>query len=270
MSAMALRALTANPEVIDLALHQIAQSYNPRTGLVNGAWPVMHPQAEFPIPPFHLAFCLTALEHDPQLQRDIDVRRVVKDSFATWQHLYYRDGLIQGMPGWYFTDWDYSDPVALGRDESAAAGPHAVCNAWWSEWCDLVDPEAAIRPEVYDQAFWMGQSYALTTDKSRDSPHATAAALNCSVGQHRIQESLYYLEAEIKAHRLTTRVTPYFAYFIANALRYCSQKQSLDFIEEFYGPIAQTYGSIYEKTSDEASLSHGWSMAISSLLILNS
>ena len=171
------------------------------------------------------------------------------------------------MPGWYFTDWDYSDPVALGRDESAVC-PHAVCNAWWSEWCDLIAPEAAIHPEIYDQAFWTGQAYALTPAKTRESPHATAAALNCSVGQHRIQASLDYLETEIAAHRLTARVTPYFAYFVARALRHRSQSKVLQFIEEFYGPMAQTYGSIYEKTSDEASLAHGWSMAIASLMIL--
>lgn len=266
MSAMALRALTHNLEVVDLALHQIAQSYNPGTGLVQGAWPIQNPQSELPIPPFHLAFCLTALEHDSELKRDPVVRQVVHDSFTTWQRLYFKNGLIQGMPGWYFTDWDYSDPVALGRDENAF-GPHAVCNAWWSEWCDLMAPEAAIHPEIYDKAFWMGQAYALTTDKSRDSPHATATALNCSVGQYRIQEGLDYLETEIAAQRLTSRVTPYFAYFVARAFRHRSQTKVLQFIEEFYGPMAQTYGSIYEKTSDEASLAHGWSMGVAALVI---
>ena len=53
MSAAALTALAENPEVIDLALHQIAQSYNPQTGMVNGAWPIWRPGADFPgtIPP---------------------------------------------------------------------------------------------------------------------------------------------------------------------------------------------------------------------------
>src|SRR5262249_15622938 len=94
MSAAALRALTENPEVVDLALHQIAQSYNPGTGMVNGAWPIRQPGTDFPIPPFHLAFCLAALEHDPSLRRDPLVRRVVEESLAFWSPPYLRDGLL--------------------------------------------------------------------------------------------------------------------------------------------------------------------------------
>jgi hypothetical protein len=266
MSAIALRALTNNPEVIDLALHQIAQSYNPQTGLVNGAWPVMSPVVDFPIPPFHLAFCLAALEQDPQLQRDLLVREVVLNSFKVWQQQYYRDGLIQGMPGWYFTDWDYSDPVALGRDEGGIQ-PHAVCNAWWNEWCDQINPEAAIPPDRFDQAFWMGQAYALTPEKIRDSPHATAADLNSSAGRYHFRDGIAYLQTEIAAGRLATRVTPYFAYFVAQALSRHAQESAIAFIEEFYGPMAKQYGSLYEKTSDEASLAHGWSVAVAALLV---
>jgi hypothetical protein len=266
MSALALRALTHNLEVIDLALHQIAQSYNPEIGLVNAVWPALHPDGGFQIPHFHLAFCLAALEQDSHLQRDPLVRQVVLDSFATWQQLYQRDGLIQGMPGWYFTDWDYSDLVAMGRDEGSIK-PHAVCNAWWNEWCDQINPEAAISPDRFDQAFWMGQAYALTPDKTRDSPHATAAALNNSAGQHHVQEGLVYLQTEMASGRLTTRVTPYFAFFVAQALSHHAPQSVIPFIEEFYGTIAQKYGSLYEKTSDEASLAHGWSVAIAALLV---
>jgi hypothetical protein len=265
MSALALRSLTHNLEVIDLALHQIAQSYNPQTGLVNAVWPVLRPGEGFQIPQFHLAFCLTALEHDPKLQRDPLVRQVVHDSFLAWQRYYLRDGLVQGMQGWSFTDWDSTDLVAAGRDK-VDLGPHAVCNAWWNEWCSLVEPGQVVLPEVYDTAFWMGQAYALTADKSRDSPHATAVALNSSVSYHHRQESLDYLQREIAADRLASRLTPYFAYFIALALRHISKAQTLNFIENFYGPIAKNYGSIYEKTSGDASLAHGWSVGIASLL----
>lgn len=269
MSALALRALTNNAEVIDLALHQIAQSYNPQTGLVKAVWPVLRPGEGFQIPQFHLAFCLTALEHDPELQRDPLVRQVVHDSFIAWQHYYLHDGLIQGIQGWHFTDWDSTDPAAAGRDETVDLNliPHAVCNAWWNEWCSLIASDQMVLPEVYDKAFWMGQAYALTTDKSRDSPHATAAALNSSVSRNHQQESLDYLEREIAAHRLASRVTPYFTYFVALALRNISKARTLAFIETFYGPIVKTYGSIYEKTSGDASLAHGWSIGIASLLV---
>jgi hypothetical protein len=266
MSALALRSLTNNLEVIDLALHQIAQSYNPQTGLVNAVWPVLRPGEGFQIPQFHLAFCLTALEHDPELKRDSLVSQVVYDSFKAWQLHYLRNGLVQGMPGWYFTDWDSTDLAAAGRDKPDP-GAHAVCNAWWNEWCKLMAPEYAIPPELYDSAFWMGQAYALTADKSRDSPHATAAALNSSVSRDRLKESLDYLEEEIVANRLSARVTPYFAYFVANALRRKSENRALKFIENFYGPIVLKYGSIFEKTSGEASLAHGWSVGIVALLL---
>jgi hypothetical protein len=266
MSAAALRALTENTEVVDLALHQIAQSYNPRTGMVNGAWPVRQPGFDLPIPPFHLAFCLTALEHDPSLQRDPLVREVVQSSLAAWSRLYLRDGLIQGMPGWYFTDWDPTDPAAPGREKNYP-GPHAVCNAWWNELCDQLAPTQAVAPDVFDGAFWMGRAYALNADKSRDSPHATAAALNSSAGLNHVQPALCYLELEIAAGRLGERVTPYFAYFVARAFGHVSRERQVAFIRGFYGPIAREYGAIYEKTSANASLAHGWSVGIVPLLI---
>jgi hypothetical protein len=267
MSALALRSLTHNLEVIDLALHQIAQSYNPDTGLVKAVWPVLRPGEGFQIPQFHLAFCLTALEHDPALQRDPLVHQVVHDSLLAWQRYYLRDGLVQGMQGWHFTDWDSTDPAAAGRDEMIDLLPHAVCNAWWNELCSLIAPDYMVKPEDYDQAFWMGKAYALTADKSRDSPHATAAALNSFVSSHHRQESLDYLEREIAADRLASRITPYFAYFIALALRQISKNRALNFVEQFYEPIAKQYGSIYEKTSGDASLAHGWSVGIASLLV---
>lgn len=266
MSAAALRALADNPEVVDLALRQIAQSYNPRTGLVNGAWPVRQPGFDFPIPPFHLAFCLAALEHDPPLRRDPLVRRVVQDSLAAWSRLYLRDGLVQGMPGWYFTDWDPTDPAAAGRDRDYP-GPHAVCNAWLNEWCDRVDPARAVTPEAFDAAFWMGRAYALSAEKSRDSPHATAAALTSSAGRRHVPEALRYLEEEAAAGRLAGRVTPYFACFVARAFRLASPGRALAFIRDFYGPIAREYGTLYEKTGGHASLAHGWSVGIAPLLV---
>jgi hypothetical protein len=266
MSALALRSLTENDEVIDLALHQIAQSYDPKTALVSGVWPAMQPGDGLPIPGFHLAFCLAALEHDPTLQRDSLVRQVVQESFDAWQHSYYREGLVQGMPGWQFTDWDYGDPVALGRDQGQVL-PNAVCNAWWSDWCAFMKPELAIHPTVFEQSFWMGTAYALTTAKTCASPHATAAALNASLTMHHQPDCFVYLEQAIATGVIHQRVTPYFAYFVALALQQISPQRALAFVEGFYGPIAQTYGTLYEKTNDEASLAHGWSVAIAALLV---
>jgi hypothetical protein len=269
MSALALRALADNSEVVDLALHQIAQSYNPRTGMVNGAWPILRPHADFPIPPYHLAFCLAAVEQDPSLQRDPLVRHVVLDSLERWKRSYLHDGLLRGMPGWYFTDWDPTDLTTAGRGKPYS-GPHAVCNAWWTELCDRIAPEAGIRSAAFDRTFWTGRAYSLTTDRSLDSPHATAAALNSSVGRGHVAEGLRYLEEEIGSGRITARVTAYYAYFVAQAFARHSRERALAFIQDFYGPIAQTYGTIYEKTSGDASLAHGWSVAVASLCLTDS
>ncbi len=266
ISAAALRSLTENLEVVDLALHQIAQSYNPRTGMVNGAWPVREPGFDFPIPPFHLAFCLTALEHDPALDRDPLVRQVIRDSMDVWNRFYLRDGLIHGMTGWYFTDWDPTDSAAAGREKDYP-GPHAVCNAWWNELCDRIAPALAVSSDAFDDAFWLGKAYALSADKSRESPHATAAALNSSAGRNHVQEALNYLNEEVESGRLAERVTPYFAYFVARAFGLVSRERAIAFIRGFYGPIAQEYGSIYEKTGGFASLAHGWSVGIVPLLL---
>jgi len=234
--------------------------------MVNGAWPILHPQAELPVPPFHLAFCLAALEQDPDLKRDPLVRHVVFDSLERWQRDYLLDGLLCGMPGWYFTDWDPTDPATAGRGKPYS-GPHAVCNAWWNELCARLAPGAVVSTTAFDSAFWTGRAYSLTTDRSLDSPHATAAALTSSEGGDHRAEALAYLEEEIFSGRITERVTAYFAYFVAQALAYHSRERALAFIQGFYGPIAQTYGTIYEKTSGDASLAHGWSVAVASLCI---
>ncbi len=263
MSSKALRSLTNNLEVIDLALHQIAKSYDPKNGMISGAWPIWTPGEYLPIPTFHLSFCLTAIEHDPELKRDPLVKSVVNNSIEFWTKHYLQDGLIQGMRGWYFTDWDPTDAmVAASRMPIDDISPHAVCNAWWSELCDTMAPNLAIQASVFDAAFWTGEAYSLTFKESKNSPHASATAITCSSGKDKRLEALSYLEAEISNGNLRKRVTPYFAYFIANALRYVSIERSMKFIREYYGPIARDFGTIYEKTEANASLAHSWSIGI--------
>jgi hypothetical protein len=170
------------------------------------------------------------------------------------------------MPGWYFTDWDPTDPAVAGRGPPTS-GPHAVCNAWWNVLCDRVAPGDGVSPSVFDSAFWTGRAYSLTTDRSLDSPHATAAALDSSAGRNHLSEGLRYLEEEVCSGRIKERVTPYFAYFVAQALGRQSRERALAFIQGFYGPIARAHGTIYEKTSDAASLAHGWSVAVASMCV---
>src|SRR5262249_25282693 len=128
-------------------------------------------------------------------------------------------------------------------------------------------PARAVTPTAFDAAFWAGRCYTLTADKSGDSPHATAAALNSSAGLGRTAEALQYLEEELAAGRLARRVTPYFACFVARAFRLASKERAVRFIREFYGPIAREHGTIYEKTSATSSLAHGWSVGFVPMLV---
>jgi hypothetical protein len=57
MCTKALRALTTNgDEVVSFALHQIAHSYDPETGMVQGAYPCTSTDHRLTMPTFHLAF----------------------------------------------------------------------------------------------------------------------------------------------------------------------------------------------------------------------
>jgi hypothetical protein len=244
--------------------------------MVQGAWPIQRPEAKLAIPPFHLAFCLAALEHDPELCSDPVVRDAVLHSVSVWKANYHRSGLVVGMPGWYFVDWDPVDPATAGRtarrtnpyDVSAAwaTAAHAVCNAWWSELCERVSPADASDPDAFDRAFWTGVGYTLTEGGRDVSPHATAAALCCEVARNHRAEALQYLDDAICGNEIRARVTPYFGYFVARALEKRSRANALAFVADFYGPIARAHGTLYERTAADASLAHGWSLGVAAFL----
>src|SRR5262249_14599691 len=99
------------------------------------------------------------------------------------------------------------------------------------------------------------------------SSHATAAAVCCRAGERHREEGLRYLEAEIASGALPRKVTAYYAYFVARAMAHRSRERALAFVREFYGPIARAYGTLYEKTSADASLAHGWSVAVADLIV---
>ncbi len=130
MSALALRALADNPEVVTHALGQIATSYDENHAMVQGAWPARTPAFRAPVmPTYHLAFCLTALENNVT---DPLVCGVVERSLRRWQQRYVRDGLLRDLPGWHFTDWD---PLNEEASQKKTAGAHAVANCWYYEAC---------------------------------------------------------------------------------------------------------------------------------------
>ena len=104
-------------------------------------------------------------------------------------------------------------------------------------------------PEAFDAAFWMGRAYALIADKSRDSPHATAAAMNSSAGRNRIRECLQYLEAEIAAGCLGERVTPYFAYFVVRAFGHLSHAGVCDLGRPHRGQLQLRQRSVHSESA---------------------
>ncbi len=257
MCAMAMRSLTRDRAPIDLALHQIAASYDPAVGMVRGAWPVPEPGVF--MPGYHLAFCLAALEH--RSSGDPLVRRAVEDSVACWRRRYARSGLVSGIPGWYFIDWDRQDPAATGSGLDPQR-PHAVVNAWWLELLGLRgEPQ---RTQVFDAAFFTGEGYSLVAGDRRPHLHATAAALASGAGAQQ-EAALAYLEVQLGERDLTRRITPYFAYFVAKALLGRSRARALEFIESFYGPISKRWGTLYEIDGQGDSLAPAWSIAVVAL-----
>jgi hypothetical protein len=254
MSALALRALADNPEVVTHALRQIATSYDETYAMVQGAWPVKTPafRGQF-MPTYHLAFCLTALE---QQVTDPLVCYVVGRSLRRWQQKYVRDGLLRDLPGWYFTDWD---PVNEEAAQKKTRGAHAVANCWYYEACTRVGL-SSIEVASFDRTFWIESAGAYRlVERGGPSPHATAAALSSLPGTR----GLAYLRDEGPVRQ---RVSPYFAYFVAAALGRFSPEEMIAFIKSYYGPMASRHGSLYEKVGDGASLAHGWSVGIASLL----
>jgi hypothetical protein len=254
MSALGLRALADNPEVVAHALRQIATSYEEGPAMVQGAWPVKTPAFRgLLMPTYHLAFCLTALEEGVT---DPLVCDVVRLSLRRWQQKYVRDGLLRDLPGWHFTDWD---PVNDDASRKQTRGAHAVANCWYYEACARLGlPSIDLRR--FDATFWMEAAGAYRLlERGGPSPHATAAALTSLP----VTRGLPYLRDEQEVRR---RVSPYFAYFVAAALGKASPGEMVAFIKRYYGPIAGWHGTIHEKIADTASLAHGWSVGVAWLL----
>jgi hypothetical protein len=254
MSALALRALADNPEVVRHALRQIATSYEEGRAMVQGAWPVKTPgfRDQF-MPTYHLAFCLAVLEQDISDPIMLDI---VQQSMRAWHRKYVRKGLLRDLPGWHFTDWD---PVNEDAAQKKVRGAHAVANCWYYEVCARLGLPS-IDLQRFDTTFWMEAvgAYRLL-EGGGPSPHATAAALTSLP----ITKGLGYLR---DVQQVSRRVSPYFAYFVAAAFGKFSPQEMVAFIQQYYGPLARQHGTICEKVADTASLAHSWSVGIAWLL----
>lgn len=278
MSSLALQALTCNEEIIHFVVKQIAQSYNSDIGMVNGCWPTKTPYYKLPMPTFHLAFCLTVVEHKVHLI-DPFVKFILNDTIMKWKKNYLINGLLRNMPGWYFVDWDTTNNDATGRTDTWKAEiptfdirrAHSVCNAWWIELCELLDIDPEININEFNDAFWTGSAFSLFEKNKKPSPHATIAVLASTkiVTTSQTEQSLMYIYSLLDSKELYESVSAYYAYFVAKALDKCKNRLStLEFIHKFYDPIVNRFGTIYEKTNGNASLAHGWSIGISQFLVI--
>ena len=263
IAAIALRALADAPEVVALALRQLAASFDPHRGMIRMAWP--GPAVDV-MPGWHLAFCLAALEHDPSLGFDDSVRKVVHASVETWRERYLRDGLLRGVPGWPFTDWLPEDPEVSGR--AVDGRPHAVLHGWWAELCRLLGQPSGLDPDAITDAFWTGNGYALLAGNREPCVHATAILLAAPLDHANDAAALDALRAMVDDGRAAARVTAYFAYFVCRALQTAGDRDAaLAFARRTYGPMAERLGTLWEKRDDSESRAHGWSTAIAWLLV---
>jgi hypothetical protein len=265
MSSIALRALCDNAEVTENALHQVAQSYDAARAMVKGVSPVHNSTHDLFIPQFHLAFCHAVLEHRARAGASVprDLVDVVRATTVQWrsQLRHVRDGLVQHIPGWSFTDWDPEDERHEGKNTPEA--PNAVVNAWWLDLCARLDVPSGVTAEAFDAAFKRDVGYGLFANDGRSSIHASAVAATCGAGDS--DHALAHLDAAHARGDISRRVTPYFAYFVALAFAERSREDALRFARDHYGPIAQRWGTIVERTNSDYSLAHGWSVAIAAL-----
>lgn len=256
---MALRALATNDEPVALALRQLAASYVEDAAMVQAVGPASPPRVPLFIPGYHPAFCLAVAEHGPA--RLPDVAALARRSLARWTERYARGGLLEGFPesSWWFVDWD---PERGAPTQRAPGLADAVTTAWFHEACAAHGVPSPVDASAFDAAFWTGTAYRLERPDGPDSPQATAAAVCAFPGSPRAPAALDWLLAEQAAGR----VTPYFGLFVARALGLRSRAHQLAFVREHYGPRAARWGTIPEKTTDGASLAHGWSVGVAALL----
>jgi len=266
MAALAIRALTNNTEIVDFVVRQIASSYDDKVGMVAGAFPYKTPSTRMFIPTFHLQFCMCAIEHGI-LEKDDVVRRVVMKSVQFWKSHYLQNNhLIAGMPGWCFVDWDFEDTDVISKDVDKC-GFNAVCNALFHQVCSALGIESGIDVHEFNTQFWTGTAYKMLPSSSHGNIHATAIVIGSGLvaDKDHLEKGIRFLnQFNFQKHKQS--VTLYFGYFIAKACEKKSRKMALEFIHKHYMPVAKKYGTLYEKHSDEASMSHGWSVGIASII----
>ena len=106
------------------------------------------------------------------------------------------------------------------------------------------------------------------------SVHATAAVLGSQLCLPEYREKAFqYLIEQIENEFVEKNVTAYYGFFLAKSLligtgNNNNKEQCLKYIKHYYEPIAKKWGTIWEKSNENASLAHGWSVGIASFLVI--
>lgn len=269
ISLMVLKSLTSNTEIIEFVLDQISQSYDETVGMVEGAYPSQKLGKNCDIPTYHLLFCYAVIEYYGYEFKPVRPYEIVIKSINLWKQKYLKDGIIEGMPGWYFLDWDKPDVLVTDEIRIGYKHPHSVCNAMFYDICKLLNIESGININKFNELFcWNNYAYTINPS-SHPNLHANSLILSLSSFAN-THVGVEYLTDIINNDfdMIKSKVTPYFAYFIAKALQLHNLDMMIPFIKRYYGPIVDEYGTIYEKIYPTSSMAHGWSIGIASLLVV--
>ncbi|AYV81359.1 MAG: hypothetical protein Harvfovirus29_8 [Harvfovirus sp.] len=264
MSIMALGKLTKNREIGQFVLSQIAKSY--KDGYVSGVTPTKNTKYFCKMPPYHLAFCLTTIESKCT---DPSVTNIVKQSMEHWKDNFITDGLLTGLTGWNFIDWDFTNKSVCGwvdgEQGKGIQAPNAVTHAWFMELCDLLKIPHGISMDKFVSTFYTGEGFSLLPN-TPSNIHATAAVLSSGLKINETMKESSYKYLNKMRPEFKKCVSPYFAFFVCKAYMLLNRDLGVNLIKEYYLDMATKYGTIQEKCNDEASLAHGWSVGIAALL----
>lgn len=265
MSAIALRALADNPEVVALALDQIARSYDPTIAMVSAVTPASLSRPCV-IPGYHPAFCLAVAEHG--VDAIPDAAEIARASLFRWRELYVRDGVLDGFPSgsWWFVDWDPTLRRHDAVDPAGLAGIDAVTHAWFHEACTRFGLDSGIDVDAFARRY-AGTHAVRLHPAGDDSPQATAACVLAFPELPRREQAIDWLLACHERGDIARRVTPYFLAFVARAVAVRDLALARTILRDILGPRVARWGTIPEKVDDAASCAHGWSVGFADLLL---
>ena len=237
MSAKAIRKLTTNGNVVvKFALKQISTSMNFNSGMVQGAWPcVSKDQFSLEMPTYHLLFCLTILESNVE-----ELYPKILQSIEIWKKKYLRGGLIVGVPGWYFIDWDPICSNTSARDQDISVANCAV-NCWWQQICNEISEKfspvtSGLDITLFHKTFRASRGYKLWATDKKESIHATAICIESNFPG--VDKSFIKL---LKSDEVLEHVSPFCAYFVAGALNRISTVECKKFIKKYYSDTFSTF-----------------------------